>query len=289
METPVLYFYGSRNSMANVKILFPKGVITEWYPKAAASPLGDMIEWREVRISPSAAPDFPFEHGQSHYYAARQTDAAPLQVASQKEKFLFYRGVGTFPLPISAKAMDDGKILVKNLGADAVSGLIFFENRGGKRRYHAAGALRNEITLDSESLHDNLATLEIDLERTLVEQGLYKKEAEAMIATWRDSWFEEGTRLFYIVPGGAIDSILPLDIQPAPAQIVRVFVGRMEIITPAIQEDVEQAIAKNDRLTLEKYGRFLEPIAKRTGAKTALLDSVYASYLPRASSCTPAP
>src|SRR5689334_19278550 len=32
METPVLYFYASREAIANVKVRFPKGVITEWYP-----------------------------------------------------------------------------------------------------------------------------------------------------------------------------------------------------------------------------------------------------------------
>ena len=106
-----------------------------------------------------------------------------------------------------------------------------------------------------------------------------------MIETWRDSWFEEGTRLFYIVPPRDIDSILPLDIQPAPAQVARVFVGRMEIITPAIQEEIQQAVAKNDRATLEKYGRFLEPIAKRTGLRSALLDSVYSSYFANPVSC----
>src|SRR5438874_4406416 len=110
----------------------------------------------------------------------------------------------------------------------------------------------------------------MDLERFLISQGLYEREARAMIETWRDSWFEEGTRLFYIVPQGAVDDILPLDIQPGPSQITRVFVGRMEIITPAIQDDVQRAVASNDRSTLEKYGRFLEPIAKRIGTKSAL-------------------
>src|SRR6059036_1338739 len=171
METPVIYFYASRDSIANVKVRFPKGVITEWYPQAATSGSNNMMEWREVRISPAAAPDFPVESGQSHYYAARETDAAPLQVASQKEKFLFYRGVGTFPLPISVKMMDDGKILVKNLDPGAVSGVVFLENRGGQLRYALAGTLANEAVLDVESLNSEVSALEIDLERILAEQG----------------------------------------------------------------------------------------------------------------------
>src|SRR5919198_6284169 len=33
METPVLYFYASRESVTRVKVGFPNGVITEWYPR----------------------------------------------------------------------------------------------------------------------------------------------------------------------------------------------------------------------------------------------------------------
>jgi len=44
------------------------------------------------------------------------------------------------------------------------------------------------------------------------------------VETWKDSWFEEGSRLIYIVPRGFIDNVLPSPINPAPGQIVRVFV-----------------------------------------------------------------
>src|SRR5215831_3169846 len=35
METPVLYFYGSQDTTADVKVDFPKGTITEWYPQTS--------------------------------------------------------------------------------------------------------------------------------------------------------------------------------------------------------------------------------------------------------------
>ena len=152
-------------------------------------------------------------------------------------------------------------------------------------RYRIAGTLRDEMTLNSELLNSDLMALETELERILIREGLYAREAQAMIETWRDSWFEEGTRLFYITPKSAMDSILPLDIQPAPAQIARVFVGRMEIVTPAIEDEVKQAVAADDRPTLEKYGRFLEPIAKRIAVRSPLLNSVYSAYASRAASC----
>jgi len=284
METPVIYFYGADALTTNVKVLFPKGTITEWFPMGNLNHSYNAIEWRDVSVSSNAPAEFLVAPGRSHYYAARETDAASVRVGAEKEKFLFYRGVGNFPLPVSARVMD-GKILIQNLGPQPVDGVVLFENRGGDRRYYLGDLLQNETTLSLESLQSNWDGLLFDFERILIQQGLYAKEAKAMIETWRDSWFEEGTRLFYIVPKAAIDSILPLDIQPPPNQISRVFVGRMEIITPAIQNDVKQAIANNDRVALERYGRFLEPIANRLHVKSVLLDSIYSNAAGQAAGC----
>ena len=81
-----------------------------------------------------------------------------------------------------------------------------------------------------------------------------------MVRTWRQSWFEEGSRLLYIVPAQFVDTVLPLAISPAPSQRVRVFVGRLELVTPATRRAVETAFATHDGATLKMYGRFLEPI-----------------------------
>jgi hypothetical protein len=83
-----------------------------------------------------------------------------------------------------------------------------------------------------------------------------------MLETWKNSWFEEGSRLIYIVPRRFIDSVLPLRIAPSPTATTRVFVGRLELITPATEHAVESAFASNDQLTLAKYNRFLEPILR---------------------------
>ena len=81
-----------------------------------------------------------------------------------------------------------------------------------------------------------------------------------MVETWRDSWFEEGSRLIYIVPARAIDAILPIEIEPTPVQTARVFVGRIELITPATQRIVQEALAKSDWAAIDPYTRFLDPI-----------------------------
>ncbi len=84
-----------------------------------------------------------------------------------------------------------------------------------------------------------------------------------MVDTWRDSWFEEGSRLIYIVPARVVDAILPLQVEPAPSATSRVFVGRIELITPEIRRVVENAIDQADWSGIQPYERFLDPILKR--------------------------
>ena len=289
METPVLYFYSPRDVVADVQIMFPQGLITEWYPQArndvyqTAGPTGarrrlqknllgidgslksvtGAIEWSQVEVRPNTAPALQTESGPSHYYAARQTDSAPITVGGQHEKFLFYRGVGRFPVPLAARLTEGGTVLVENRGHDAVPSVILFENREGRLGFRNAGAVEDTVTLDRPSLDDAFPQLRYDLENVLVEQGLFLKEAQAMVETWRDSWFEEGARLIYIMPSRAVDEILPLRVEPAPSQIARVFVGRIELVTPETTQTVEDALARDDWPALDPYRRFLGPILQR--------------------------
>lgn len=280
METPVLYFYSPRDLTVSVQVAFSKGLITEWYPRASQvtpdAAVGDAslyqkrgdgsISWDSVRLEPGPNAAFPREtrDNGNHYYAARETSATPLRVKTpagdQHEKFLFYRGVSVFSVPVAATFAADGKLLVKNLTKTEIPSVVLFERRGEKVGYRISGSLQNEAALDAPQLTSTVDSLYGDLEEILVARGLYRDEAHAMLETWRNSWFEEGSRVFYIVPPGFVDSILPLSIHPAPAQTVRVFVGRLEVVSPATEKAVRTALAKHDEVTLGKYSRFLEPI-----------------------------
>ena len=116
-----------------------------------------------------------------------------------------------------------------------------------------------------------------------------------MVETWRDSWFEEGTRVIYIGPRRIVDAILPLEIAPAPSHVTRVFVGRMEVLTPATVQTVRTAVGAHDQETLARYARFLGPIADRILSETAdaamsarirdVTNAALASYLRRTAIC----
>ena len=274
METPVIYFYSNNEIDVSVKVDFPKGKITEWYPQARLVSTG--INWGRFKVMPGASLNLPVEYSASHYFAARETDSAPVQICStdgkpaQQEKFLFYRGVGTFDLPLSVK-LAGNKILLKNLSQNEIARLIIFENRGGKIGYRVVDAFTGETTSERPALDGNMELLVSDLKQTLVAAGLYEKEAEAMIKTWRTSWFEEGVRVFYVLSRETTDTVLPIDIDPQPVQMVRVLVGRAEVITPEMERSLQRQVSMlNDPkagaeaiLAIRKYGRFSEPILKR--------------------------
>ncbi len=224
------------------------------------------IEWNDVKIQPGAAADFPDDHSGNRYYRARQTDSAPLTAGDQHEKFLFYRGVARFQVPLLAQLSPTGKLAVSNGGSEAVPVAYIYENRQGRMRYSRVGAIESSTTVDLAALGGSLPELRYDLEETLVSQGLFRKEAHAMLETWEDSWFEEGLRIIYIMPARAVDSVLPLKVEPAPAQATRVFVGRIELLTAEAQQAVEEAVASTDVSIATRYGRFLDPILDRIRA-----------------------
>jgi len=276
METPVIYFYSLQPATLSVKVDFPKGLVTEWYPQATrvqaatpkvskqplpVEPEGGGIAWDKVEVLPGSDFTFRTENKASHYFAARQTDAAPLRAERETEKLLFYRGVGNFAPPLWARYPGDGKLELRNTGKEAISVAIAFENQNGSIGYRMVRNLNGELSIDPPAMNGDLKMLQSALAHELVAAGLYEKEAAAMIETWRDSWFEPGTRVFYIMPRSEVDAVLPLTINPAPSSVARVFVGRVEVLSPWTAQQISEANRQQDVDTLKRYGRFLEPFA----------------------------
>lgn len=262
METPVLYFYAPAALTLSVQVDFPRGVFTEWYPQASIENREDgrRIRWKDVEVLPEAELSFPTTKGTNHYYAARHTDAAPLRVGTEQEKLLFYRGVAGFGVPLHPRYEQNGRLHVRN-DSDGGIPAFLFERRGDRIGYQRFRAQKGAIVLEPLPLTSDLPSLYTRLEETLVEFGLYRKEAAAMLETWKDSWFEEGARLIYIVPRTMVDEVLPIRITPEPRDLARVFVGRIELFSPATREALTNAFAAQDLPALVSFGRFLSPFA----------------------------
>ncbi|MFY9555522.1 MAG: hypothetical protein WAV47_12490, partial [Blastocatellia bacterium] len=172
METPVIYFYTERETTVSVRVDFLQGKITEWYPQARSAYVPaaadawapSTIDWGRITVIPGSEERFPVEAQPSHYYPARETDAAPLRVCGskgeQREKFLFYRGVGKFDPPLTAK-LDDGSVVVRNTGGQTVPQVILFENYRGKIGYRFYDSVQTELA--RPPLNQTVGSLEQDL------------------------------------------------------------------------------------------------------------------------------
>src|SRR5262245_38872698 len=66
METPVLYFYTPRSMSLSVRVDFPKGLITEWYPQGSPVKNGWGVGWKQVDLTPEENPAFPAARTASH-------------------------------------------------------------------------------------------------------------------------------------------------------------------------------------------------------------------------------
>jgi hypothetical protein len=265
LETPVIYFYSERPLTASVKVEFPKGTLTEWFPHAARA--DHKLVWDGIRVTPKDEVRLLSEKQESRYYAARETDAAPLRVTFQgddgkavtePEKFLFYRGVGTFAMPLTVKATADDKFGLRWQGKTNPGEMILVRVQGGKVRFQTfhldkqwKDAVTGEVQLpDKDSTADKLGEV---LAKLLTEKGLYEKEAKAMVKTWSSAWFgEEGTRVLYLLPDGLTDDLLPLKVEPKPKALVRVLVGRHDVLTPEREKHIDALVKEVNRPTPEQ-------------------------------------
>ncbi|MBL9088882.1 MAG: hypothetical protein JNM10_17215 [Planctomycetia bacterium] len=222
----------------------------------------------------------------------------------EAEHFLFYRGLGTFTLPFTATADAAGRLAFVNGSAHRVARAVAIEvEGGGTRGRHAVvcdlapGASAGTSASNARGLLDHRAFeawpaggsegMRGDLLKVLVGQGLREDEARAMIATWSRSWFAtDGLRVLYVVPRPLVDDLLPLRIDPTPDRVVRVLLGRAEVLAPAridalvaalaalqaasgpASPDAPAAAAALDRV-LAVGDRFLEPALRRVVATTS--------------------
>ena len=271
METPVIYFHTKESLQVSVRVDMPSGRLTEWFPAAFAyGPLpaisgflpgstNSYLEWPGLAILPSAHPGdvvgrLPHLDAPSHYYAARQVTASPVRTTigaactrdgvGENEQFVFYRGVGNFTAPLHVRS-ENGSLLMENTGATPIASAFVWQAQGSVASFAQLGPLAPGATSRTEipeapagEPRPALAKrLQQQMTAALIAAGLHRDEAAAMIATWRDSWFDEdGTRVLYLVPRPFVDATLPITFDPAPNRFERVFVGRAEVIDAAREQ-----------------------------------------------------
>ena len=265
LETPVIYFYPARNSsiplVLDLTVAFRGGWLTRYYPEAQVDAPGAFSEltpstlgkasWRGLRIGVTNTGPATTEHV---WTAPRAVNAAAVLTAhGECEKFLFYRGVGNLNAPLRLVRDETSRRLSMFSQLDSRAGLgsplsiqhlwlaSFQTNSSAFRRLEAI-SLKKESTnellstaatfRENEYGPDNLNKLRAEMRGALVSEGLFADEADALLSTWELSYFKSaGLRLFFLLPRAWTDDRLPLEIS-VPAEIRRVMVGRIELVTP---------------------------------------------------------
>jgi hypothetical protein len=299
---------------ADVSVRFPQGLITEWYPQASQiGPAGQIgpdgstlihspanaailtnsgAFWRNIAISPQQTGALPMNLSASHYFAAREAEADLIESrtdTNEFEKFLFYRGAGNFATPLCVTVASNDTVTVRNNGNQGLADLFFISIHGERGEFASLRDLPPSKSVSWINLNETnqgagksapLRQFQQDIGRkvaaALVSHGLYPAEARAMVDTWKDSWFgEEGDRILYLLPAEWTAQVLPMKLTPAPAELIRVMVGRTEILPPKLEARLAadvNAARKGDKgaraaaLTeLRGLGRFAEPALRLAG------------------------
>ncbi|HEX5108336.1 MAG TPA: hypothetical protein VFV95_07820 [Vicinamibacterales bacterium] len=307
-ETPVIYFYADEPGQVQVEVGFPSGMWTQWYPQAefvgpSLVQIGSLprardgrIRWT-VQVAPSLGrqPQLPTTAADALWNYARDVDAAFVSAddttrggsRTEWERFIFYRGLGEAPLPLDLSAADGGRIGCGSALPEGLKHIYVLRVEGGKGAYRYLPELKCGQRLDhvmpamdhAVPVDDFSATVSGDLAGRLVESGLYPKEARAMVNTWRASYFtSEGVRALFVLPQAWTDRFIPMKITPQPDELVRVMVGRIELLTPDRERAAETAIsslASPDSAVRERaftllrdQGRYVEPIVRRVMEST---------------------
>jgi len=138
LETPVLYFYppaAVRQPLhANVQVGFRGGWLTEYYPQARVGAPGlkkgnfkfagltpksmGTLEWNDLTIGG----EYPLPETDAQVWLApRRVRAATVKApGGEAEKYLFYRGVGNLPAPLTVTRTEDndGIVIREDLDRD---------------------------------------------------------------------------------------------------------------------------------------------------------------------------
>lgn len=224
-------------------------IAREWTGETLNNFVLGSLQWRGVRLHSTVVAPLTND---PVWLAPREPQSASVYLpeAGEGERYLFYRGVaalgallqtrhsrGAVQLmsPPNLAWLETESLVVPRIWlveAGAEGAIAFREQAALTLRKKAPGKelarLRRFSAQDLAAA--NLKPLRASLKTALIGQGLFADEAEAMLNTWKHSYFEKpGLRVFYIVPRPWTEHFLPLTLS-VPARVERVIIGRIDLL-----------------------------------------------------------
>ena len=310
VDKPVVYFYSKKAMEVRVEVRVPVGRPKAWWPYASAfqpgfdgtpmrgceetpevkltdiKPVNGRLVWEKLSLDP-AIEKFPAAGG--WWSTARGVGATPFSFPAEprplkfgsirgkhplgkgvepNEKFLFYDALTPVDPGISVVWTRDGKATV-TAEKHALGAVIAIRVKNGKCTAAAHGALAKaaSCTLAPDAGEPALAP-------ALVKAGLYGKEAAAVAEIWKDEFSKvDGARVLALMPLPFYNALFPIEIKPAPKELVRVLVAHLECLDPDLQAQADAWIDQfaNDSIEerdaaaakLRKLGPLVEGTIRR--------------------------
>jgi hypothetical protein len=225
-----------------------RGLIQSWDGKVLDNYVVGGLRWTALALQDTVS----LPRTSSHVWLApRAVRATGVTTAhGEGERYLFYRGVGHLDALVQTQLLQRELVLraperlhwlpsssmtiaslwLADIKADGSA--AFRERAQLEIAKSAASRELGRMPLFSQSDYKAgaVADLRLSMKKALVTAGLFDDEAEAMLETWKESYFKSpGLRLFYIVPQQWMDYFLPLEIS-APHELTRVLVGRIDLV-----------------------------------------------------------
>jgi hypothetical protein len=222
------------------------GVIEHWNGDVLDNYVVGKLEWKGLRLHDTVIA--PLTNHEA-WLAPRAVNSVSVfsAAAGEGEQFIFYRGVAhldaLFQTRVTRSQLElrapaqltwlDAPMIVPQIWLAEVraDGRVAFREQAAVTlsKDNAGRELARIRRFAGGDFAEGGDRLRVSMKRALIAQGLYADEAEAMLNTWRSSYFQKaGLRVFYIVPRAWIDYFLPLEFS-VPARVTRVIVGRIDI------------------------------------------------------------
>jgi hypothetical protein len=260
METPVIYFYSNKKVEVNVKVDFPQGIVSQWFPDVTK--INPSIEAKnghaswDVTVLNETRGNLPRTTPSSIWNPSREVRSNIIEAKKQREKLIFYRGLGDFKTPLLI-TYNKENVTIQNQSDQEIKGLVLLNNRESSHQYieieslaphtkRTVSLVKNSPSLESfPNFSEFLRSAKKTIIKHLVRSGLYRDESVAMLNTWEKGYFKtQGLRLLYVLPTQWTEEILPLKFTPSPKEVIRTLVGRIEILSKQDDKEISNFVKK---------------------------------------------
>lgn len=144
------------------------------------------------------------------------------------ESFLYYDGVFPAMKSYVLKSYSKDKIAITNPTGDDQLAWFFIDRMSQKVdntniRYAFIPAIKAGETVTASFKTAKISDMSAQISKELVKQGLYEKEANALLRTWHDGFFmTPGLHGLNIIDTAEYNKYIILNVNPKPEEIVRV-------------------------------------------------------------------